>query len=84
MSETLGSLMDKLIIVNLKIWHAEDLAHATGAKDKQVADAKRKINVLNNQRNDLIEEIDELILDIVSGRKKPKVYRQFKDYGHRK
>ena len=73
--------MDKLTIVNLKIWHAEDLAHASGAENKQVADAKRKINVLNNQRSDLMEEIDELILDIVSGRKKPKVYRQFKDYG---
>lgn len=80
--ETLGSLIDKLSIVNLKLYHAEDVAQEEGASDKQVADAKRKISVLNRQRNALIEEIDILFEDVMKGKKLvPEVFQQLKDYG---
>jgi cell division protein FtsB len=81
--DTLGSLVDKLTVVNLKLWHQEELAHDPVANDAVVAEAKRKINVLNNQRNALIEEIDDLFLDILEGRKKMTVFRQCKDYSKR-
>jgi len=79
--DTLGSLIDKLSVVNLKIWHQEELAHAPDASDEVVAGAKRKINVLNNQRNDLIEEIDVLVHGVMTGKiPPPKVFRQLKNY----
>jgi len=82
--ETPGSLIDKLFTVNHKLWNQEDIAQAPGADDKTVADAKRKISALNLQRNALIQEIDELISDIVTGKKKPPVIDQFKSYGMKK
>jgi len=80
--ETFGSLTDKLSIINIKLYHQEDVAQEEGADDKTIADAKRKISILNRQRNALIEEIDILFEDIIRGKKPvPKVFRQLKDYG---
>jgi hypothetical protein len=79
MAETVGSLVDKLMTVAMKLWHQEEIAHEPAADDKTVAGAKRKINVLNNQRNALIQEIDEqLSLSITNG--KALVFDQMKDY----
>jgi len=75
--ETVGSLVDKISIINIKIYHHEDIAHALGASDAIVAKAKRAINVLNNQRCALVEELDILI---ASG-KMLKPYEAVKDYG---
>lgn len=80
--ETFGSLIDKLSIVNIKLYHQEDVAQEEGADDKQIANAKRKISVLNRQRNALIEEIDILFEEVIEGKRPvPKAFHQLKDYG---
>ena len=79
--ETIGSLVDKLTTVNLKIYHTEDIAHNPTSTLTKVGEAKLKINGLNNQRNALIQEIDELIEKIIRKGEAPKVFKQFKDYG---
>jgi len=53
--DTLGSLIDKLTIVNLKIWMFEDVKRDS-KNDHIVADATRKTNILNRQRNNLIQQ----------------------------
>lgn len=58
--ETPGSLIDKLTIVNLKIFKAEDMKRDKLASDQVIADATRLTNTLNQHRNDLIKEIDQL------------------------
>lgn len=82
--ETVGSLIDKLSIVNLKLWHQEEVAQDPEADDQIVAAAKRRISVLNLQRNALIQEVDELLLAIVSGQRAVPVFPQMKDYTRRK
>jgi cell division protein FtsB len=59
--ETLGSLIDKLTIANVRLWHLEETKHDTSADDAQVAAAARKIGVVNKQRNALIDEIDAFL-----------------------
>ena len=60
MKITIGNLIDQLTIVNLKIWNLEDLKRDSD-DDTVIADACRKTNVLNVQRNELIAAIDEEI-----------------------
>jgi len=63
--DTLGSLIDKLTVTNLRIWVAEDKKRDPNASDKEIADATRLTNVCNQQRNDLIQEIDEKLNHMV-------------------
>ena len=71
--ETLGSLTDKLTVANIRLWHLEDIKHDGEADDKVVADAARKIAVVNKQRNSLIDEIDEMAARHAAFPTQPKV-----------
>jgi len=73
--ETVGNLIDKLTVTNLKIWHLEDLKRDS-SDDKLVANATRKTNTLNQLRNDLIQEIDETINKMIVSREPVKLYGQ--------
>jgi len=79
--ESLGTLIDKLSIVNIKIYHQEDIAHDPGSSLEEVGKAKLKINQLNDQRTDLVQEIDELFTKVMYDiNKLPKIYRSCKDW----
>lgn len=74
--DTIGNLIDKLTIVNIRIWMAEDIKRDPNASDKQIADATRVTNIANSQRNDLIQEIDESLNQLVASGKSQKLYKQ--------
>ena len=85
MSETVGNLIDKLSIVNIRIWMLEDTKRNSD-DDSEIANATRHTNILNQQRTDLIQEIDELIIGLIDGSRKMKLYKQgtTKMYGKKK
>mgnify|MGYP002629255165 CR=1 FL=1 len=76
MADTIGNLIDKLTIVNIRIWMAEDIKRKKNGTDKEIADACRVTNVANSQRNDLIQEIDESLNHMAETGKLQKLYKQ--------
>jgi predicted lactoylglutathione lyase len=74
--ETIGNLIDKLTITNIRIWMAEDIKRDKNASDKQIADATRVTNVANSFRTDLIQEIDEKLNQILTTGTPQKLYKQ--------
>ena len=74
--DTIGNLIDKLTIANIRIWMAEDIKRDKKATDKQIADATRITNVSNSYRTDLIQEIDEAINELIISGKPQKLYKQ--------
>lgn len=48
---------------NFRLWHEEDQARTPKAAPEKIAQVKRNIDQLNQQRNDLIEEIDRTLLE---------------------
>ena len=48
---------------NFRLWHQEDVARCPHASDTEIADVKRKIDGLNQNRNDWIEKVDCWIED---------------------
>ena len=80
MAETVGSLADKLSIVELKIYHMQEQAERPDADPDFLARCQDRIAILRLQRDDLAAELSRLLTDITTGRVIPKVYRQFKMY----
>lgn len=72
--------VDRLSILALKIYHMKEQAERTDATPEHVAKCKAKLSVLLEQQKDLSTAIDQLLEDIVAGRKYMKVYRQMKMY----
>ncbi len=63
MHDTIGHLVARLAATNIELWHEEDKARVDD--DRQVVAAKRNVDRLNQQRNDLIERIDESFRELV-------------------
>ncbi|MEX1184498.1 MAG: DUF4254 domain-containing protein [Gemmatimonadota bacterium] len=80
MAETVGSLVDKISIMELKIHHMREQADRTDADADFRAGCQRRLAIMLTQRNDLAEELSALLADIAAGRARPKIYRQFKMY----
>ena len=72
--------IDRLSILALKIWHMQEQTERTDADPTHIAICHGKLEVLKEQKKDLSLAIDQLLDDIVSGRKYMKVYRQMKMY----
>lgn len=80
MAETVGSLADKLSIVELKIYHMAEQVDREDATEAFRARCRDRLAVLRLQRDDLADELTQLLADVAAGRVVPKVYRQFKMY----
>ena len=72
--------IDRLSILALKIYHMNEEANRTDASLEHQEQCQEKLNVLLEQRKDLSEAIDTLLLDMEAGRKYMKVYKQMKMY----
>jgi len=48
-------------LVNTRLWHEEDEARRTDVPDGTIAGSKRRIDRLNQERNDLVERMDETL-----------------------
>ncbi len=61
MAETLGSLVDKLAIVDLKLWHCQEELFSSEkvVNDDEKTKLRSKNESLLGQRQRLIQEIDE-------------------------
>jgi len=82
MAETLGTLIDKLTIANIRLWHLEDIRRDLALPDKERLQAADKIAIVNSMRNDLMDEIDEYLYNALHGKvklKAPKV-KKYKDF----
>lgn len=79
-SESPGSIVDRLSILTLKIFHMnEHLMNGDLSEEQQQLAALRK-SILEEQRNDLADALNKLLLDLRQAKKRHQVYRQFKIY----
>ena len=67
MAETLGSLIDKLSIKNLRYWHLDEDAQARDVSDPQKQELMDKMELVDRQRKELLEEIDVFLNSALAG-----------------
>ena len=80
MAETIGSLVDKISIVELKRFSMSKQLERNDATADHKEKCAQRLAILTEQRDDLTAELSELTDAVLSGRKRMKVYRQFKMY----
>lgn len=68
MAETLGSLVDKLTVCNVRIWHLIDKHRDMSLTDAERLAAADAADRVNGQRSRLIDEIDRFHADAVAGK----------------
>ena len=79
-TESLGVALDRGSILALKSFHMQEQVERQGAGDDLASECRRKLNVLQEQRIDLLQSVLDLVEDYAQGQKRPKVYYQFKMY----
>ena len=79
-SESPAWAIDRLSILELKIYHMEEEAKRPKASDSHRESCSKKLQVLFTQRIDLSTAIDQLLEDLARGKKYMKVYKQMKMY----
>lgn len=79
-TESLGAAIDRLSILCLKIFHMQEQTERMDVDADHIAKCQQKLAVLNEQHGDLCRAVDELVEEYADGRKRPKVYYQFKMY----
>jgi len=79
-SETPGSMIDRLSILSLKIFHMDEQAQREDLSPDLKELCEIRGNVLREQRQDLAVALDKLFLELRQVRKRHKVYRQYKMY----
>ena len=72
--------IDRLSILSLKIFHMEEESKREDVTHEHRNNCKVKLNVLLEQQKDLSESIDQLLIDLSTGNKKMRVYKQMKMY----
>ena len=72
--------IDRLSILFLKIYHMKCEIERTDVSPEHRDACKQKLNILLEQKQDLSTALDQLLDDIISGRKYMKVYKQMKMY----
>lgn len=79
-TETPGSAIDRLSILSLRQYHMQEQIERTDATEEHREKARTRLAVVNEQHRDLSNSLQELLDDIFAGRKRLKVYFQFKMY----
>ncbi len=79
-SETAGSIIDRLSILGLKIFHMGLQCVRTDVDAAHIDACRGKLKVLQQQRGDLRSCLDTLYEQVAAGEAYFKIYRQFKMY----
>ena len=79
-SETPGMMVDRLSIMALKEYHMAEQAIRLDVTENHRVKCAQRVVVLREQQEDLSEALSVLLEDIRGGRRRFKIYRQFKMY----
>ena len=79
-SETPAWLLDRMSILQLKIYHFKEQLERKEAGESHLASVRQKLYVLEVQEEDLALAYNELMEDLRSGQKYMKLYKQMKMY----
>jgi cell division protein FtsB len=79
-TETTGSCIDRLSIMAIRIYHLQEQLDRDDVDESHLSRVGQRLAICKLQQRDLAASLKDLLVDIQAGRKKHRVYRQFKMY----
>jgi hypothetical protein len=79
-TETPGSVIDRLSIMSLRMFHMQEQIDRDDVDEMHREKARTKLRLCQEQYADLSHSLELLLEDLVAGRARLKVYRQMKMY----
>jgi len=81
---SIGDLIDKLVIENIKIFTLREKLHSDDLTDEEFTALNNKMMVLNENRGTIANFLDEKVNRVVSGEEKNVILKKIKTYDEHK
>lgn len=79
-TESPGAVIDRLSILSLRIYHLEEQTQRIDVTAEHIESVQRKLAIALVQLEDLATALEQLLAEIMAGRKRHRLYRQLKMY----
>jgi len=77
---SIGDLVDKLVIENIKIFNMREKIHQSGISDEKKVNLNNAMIVLNENRGTISDLLDNKVTRVVSGEEKNVILKKLKTY----
>ena len=77
---SIGDLIDKLVIENIKIFNLREIIHEPDLSDEVAVNLNNKMIVLNENRGTISDLLDEKVERVVSKKEKNVILKKLKTY----
>ena len=77
---SIGDLVDKLVIENIKIFSIRDRLHEEDLADKEYVLLNNKMMTLNENRSIISSLLDQKVERVVDGKEKNSIFKNIKTY----
>lgn len=64
--DQMGEAVSGLAMSNIKLWHFEDDVRRDDLPDSEIVKIKRSIDTTNQERNNLMDKVDEILESVVN------------------
>ena len=81
---SIGDLIDKLVIENIKIFTLREKLHTFDVSDNDYITINDKLEILNENRGKICNYLDEKVNNVISGKEKNVVLTKIKTYNDHK
>jgi len=78
---SIGDLIDKLIIENMKIFSIRDKLHSSNLTEQEIVELNEKMMTLNENRGIIAKCLDEKIDNVLNNTEKNVLLKSIKTYG---
>jgi hypothetical protein len=77
---SIGELVDKLSVENLKIFRVREQLHSDSLGDEEYVVLNNKMNILNQNRSVLSNLLDEKVEKVIAKKEKNSILKMIKTY----